>query len=277
MKAVVVDIQGKYAAVLDESGSIHRISNSGYTLGQEIVWDAKQTKRPGMWRRLGTAAAAAALMLGIGTGTAYALPCGTVRLEGDAAITYTVNCFDRVLDVQAQDEQGEALLAQLDTDSLRHKSIQQAVSATLEQLETEGLVEEKVEVTSDTFSSRQQQRIQQKLEQDIQAHMEQKPEQEPEEKEVPAQNETSEIQPEPIPEIPERDLPQDAKPQDAPDAQPSPEEEDNAPSAPENQSDHMTVAPAMELPQDRAEQRPEDQPQTSGENFEKEMRTDPGF
>ena len=36
MKAVIVDLQGKYAAALDETGSVVRIPNAAYRIGQEI-------------------------------------------------------------------------------------------------------------------------------------------------------------------------------------------------------------------------------------------------
>ena len=36
MKAVIVDLQGKYAAALDETGSVLRIPNAAYRIGQEI-------------------------------------------------------------------------------------------------------------------------------------------------------------------------------------------------------------------------------------------------
>ena len=36
MKAVIVDLQGKYAAALDETGSVVRIPDAAYRIGQEI-------------------------------------------------------------------------------------------------------------------------------------------------------------------------------------------------------------------------------------------------
>lgn len=134
MTAVIVDIKGKYAAALDEHGSIVKIPNANYTIGQEIELHPLSQKRAPSLRRIGTSAAAAALILAIGTGTACAAPYGTVTLEADSAIEYTINRFDRVLSVKALNEEGETVLETLDQDSLRFRPVDQAIAATLEQI-----------------------------------------------------------------------------------------------------------------------------------------------
>lgn len=136
MNAVIVDIRKKQAAALDEDGRVVRIHNAGYELGQTIeLHEVKPVRTPTMLKRLSTGVAAAVLVAMIGTGTAYAMPYGTVTLDGDASIEYTINCFDYVLDVQAVNEAGEALLEEMDIHQLRHHRVERAVSATLDRME----------------------------------------------------------------------------------------------------------------------------------------------
>ena len=70
MKAVIVDIRGKYAAALDDTGSVLRIPNANYSVGQKIELHEVPRVRTRVRRRFATAAAAAVLILGLGTGTA---------------------------------------------------------------------------------------------------------------------------------------------------------------------------------------------------------------
>ena len=101
MNAIILDIKGKYAAAMDESGSIVRIRNANYSVGQRIQLHELSQRRAPSLKKSGVVAVAAALVLSIGTGTAYAMPYWTVSLEADSAIEYTINRFDRVLKVRA--------------------------------------------------------------------------------------------------------------------------------------------------------------------------------
>ena len=59
MKAVIVDLQGKYAAALDETGSVVRIPDAAYRIGQEIELHTVPSARPNMRRKIAATAAAA--------------------------------------------------------------------------------------------------------------------------------------------------------------------------------------------------------------------------
>ncbi len=143
MNAVIVDIKGKQAAALDESGRVVRIPNANYEIGQTIeLHEIRSAHTPTLLKRLSTGVAAAVLIGMIGTGTAYAMPYGTVTLEGDTSIEYTINCFDYVLDVKAMNGEGEALLAEIDKGQLRHRRIDTAVGVIVEQMEQQGLFEQ---------------------------------------------------------------------------------------------------------------------------------------
>lgn len=172
MKAVIVDIKGKYAAALDEGGVVTRIPNVSYTLGQSIELHAVQhSATRAIWKRVGALAACAVLLIGAGTGTAYAIPYGTVSLdESSSSIEYTINCFDYVLSVTAADEQSVSLLSELDTDSLRHHRIDNAISDTVRQIESilaERETEPRLAISAETKNSSHSQKLQQRLEQTL--------------------------------------------------------------------------------------------------------------
>ena len=134
MKGIVVDRQGAYAAVLDDRGAVRRIRDRHYAIGQQVRLSPRLTRR-------GVAALAAALTLLLSLGTvAYATPAGTVSLDSVGAVEYTINCFDRVLSVQAVDEAGAATLRQVGEGRLRHRKVSDAVSATVEALQQSGKV-----------------------------------------------------------------------------------------------------------------------------------------
>jgi len=140
MKAVIVDIQGRYAAALLENGEVRRIARDNYTIGQTIeLYNTKRSDRqpalPKMIRTAASVAAALALVTGAGAAAAYAIPYGTVTVEAESNIEYTINCFDYVLDVKAGNEDGELLLSTMDLQQLRHHKIGDAVASTLAQIE----------------------------------------------------------------------------------------------------------------------------------------------
>ena len=164
MNAVIVDLKGKYAAALDENGNIVKIPNAGYAPGQRIELHAVQPKRHASLKRFTAAAAAAALVLTVGTGTAFAMPYGTVSLEGDAAVEYTINCFDRVLSAKATNEAGEELLAELEESSRRFQPVEEAVAAAVElQAASAGEDMPSVQISAETRSERHTARLQEQL------------------------------------------------------------------------------------------------------------------
>lgn len=163
MDAVIVDLKGKKAAALDENGNVIKIPNANYAIGQKIRLQAVSQKRVPSLKRIGTVAAAAALILSIGTGTAYAMPYGTVSLDADAAIEYTINRFDRVLSVRALNEEGEAVLADLDGHSLRFRPVEEAINTTLEQEELSREGAPAVQITTKTRDEHHTERLQEHL------------------------------------------------------------------------------------------------------------------
>ena len=167
MNAVIVDIRKKQAAALDESGRIIRIHNADYEIGQQIeLHEVKPVRTPQMLKRLSSGIAAAVLVAMIGTGTAYAVPYGTVTLDGDSSVEYTINCFDYVIDVKGTNEEGEALLAEIDSRQLRHRRIDAVVATTVGHMDqhTPADPPEELHIRADTRSDRHSDHLREELE-----------------------------------------------------------------------------------------------------------------
>ncbi len=143
MKAVIVDIKGKYAAALTEDGEVKRIVNDHYEIGDTMdLCNIQEVKKPHalprvMKRTIAVAAALAIMTVG-GMATAYAIPYGTVSLDADSSIEYTINCFDYVIGVKALNDDGETVLSEIDENALRHHKIDDAIHTTVNQMEKDG-------------------------------------------------------------------------------------------------------------------------------------------
>ena len=171
MKAVIVDFRDGHAAALRDDGCVIKIRDAGYKLGQVIELHERVQPR---WRRtVFSLAAAAALLLSIG-GAAYATPYGTVTLDADSSIQYTINMFDYVLDVHAENEEGEALLAELDIRQFRHRPVDSAITSAMQQLEQRRAPEDavlSVSVSANTRNEKHTERLSRELERTVNEHM----------------------------------------------------------------------------------------------------------
>ena len=139
MRAVILDTDKNEATVMTDDGDIIGIRNNGYEIGQEIILHRRK-KRASINRITGIVAAAAAALVitgGIG-GYAYYTPYGTVSLDVNPSIEYTINRFDRVLDVTGINDDGDDILFGLDTKSLINRNIETAIEDTIEQIDAEG-------------------------------------------------------------------------------------------------------------------------------------------
>ena len=171
MKVVIVDLKGKYAAALTEEGEVRRIMNNSYEIGHEIeLYDIQEVRQhrivPRVIRRV-AAVAAAIIILMIGTiGTAYAIPYGTVSLESDPSIEYTINCFDYVIGVKALNEDGETVLSEIGDGKLKHHKIDDAVKTTVEQIKKDGYLDEEdkgISINASTGNDQHTEHLQQDL------------------------------------------------------------------------------------------------------------------
>jgi|GEM_PF-3462711 len=130
MKAVVVELRGKQAAVLDEKGCVTVIPDQNYAVGQVIGLPRRKNSISVLSRRVSAAAAVIAVCFGI---TSYALPRTSVSLDADSSISYTLNMYDRVIGISAMNQAaGETVSAV--RGKVFGKNIGEAVSITLNEL-----------------------------------------------------------------------------------------------------------------------------------------------
>lgn len=129
MKGVVLEIRKNKAAVLLEDGSVSKVKNLDYRVGEEIL-----LKNPALEpvRRV-AAIAAAVIVLGFAGGAGvYATPYTYVSFDVNPSIEYTVNRFGRVISVEAVDEEGQKVLDEATPGMIRNRTIEEALGNTYE-------------------------------------------------------------------------------------------------------------------------------------------------
>ena len=120
MKYLVMETHPSYAVLLDQSGRFLKAANLNYHVGDTVtdiielspVPDTGQKQLRLLRRITGslTAAAACFLLLFFGVYRPNFTPYGTVRLQINPDIQMTLSKTERVLDLDALNPDGEALL-----------------------------------------------------------------------------------------------------------------------------------------------------------------------
>lgn len=148
MKSVVVEIKDGFAAVLSDDGSIVKIKNKNYSMGDEIVM---KNQKLHITKKLALSIASTVLIvLAGGTGTwAYYSPYSYVSLDVNPSIEYTLNRFDRVIKVESVNDDGQVILDNI--DSLNNLTIEAAISKTVDEIKQEGYFTDETS-TSETSS-----------------------------------------------------------------------------------------------------------------------------
>lgn len=137
MKAIIVEVKGKHAAVLTDGGVVSKIKNRNYCIGQEIAIKNNSNKLIRM-----TAAAAAAIMIFVTPAWAYYTPYSYVSIDVNPSFEFYINRFDRVLTVKGFNDDGRELSKNISIDGLKNKEIQSAVKSVLNELKTKGYIVE---------------------------------------------------------------------------------------------------------------------------------------
>ena len=144
MKAVVLETRGHEAAVLVEDGTV-RIAHGSYSVGDSI--EHNETPRLRL-RYLAAAAAVAIAAVGISAGLwvdRNYITYAEVSLDVNPSIVYSINKRDRVLSVQAANEDAENVVEQLKQDSIRFTPLPEAMEKTMDVLEGEGYLSEETD------------------------------------------------------------------------------------------------------------------------------------
>lgn len=135
MKAVIVEIKGSNAAVLSEDGRISQIKNRNYKIGQEISMSNINYAK---W----AVTAAAAMFLFVTPAWAYMTPYSYVSLDVNPSFEFSINRFDRVLEVKAVNGDAEKMVEEINIDGLKNKEIRVAVRNVLTELKNQGYITE---------------------------------------------------------------------------------------------------------------------------------------
>lgn len=129
MKGIVVGIRDKQAAVLGDDGSVENVKNRGYQIGEVIEMNSYKRSGSRQFRLLASVAALVAVFTV--SAFAYTTPVGYVSVDVNPSIQYEINVLDRVLSIEAVNEDGKDLVDKLDVKNMK---IQKAMKATVEEL-----------------------------------------------------------------------------------------------------------------------------------------------
>lgn len=163
-----------------EDGQFVRIPDNDYSIGQEITLlrrPVEKKKKQSTFRRKIAAIAASAVLVATvgGGGIVYATPYGTVSLDVNPSIEYTINRFDRVLQVTGVNEEGQAVINAIGRNKLLNRTINTALSTTINQIEADGYLTEEddpVVLSSETGSEQHSAELASSLEMHFSPQME---------------------------------------------------------------------------------------------------------
>jgi len=133
MKAVILEIIKGRAVVMKADGSVTKIRNKNYSVGDEIYM------KEGIFshRRWAPIVAALLIFAMVGTGTwAYATPAYQVSLieEEGVEILIKVNRLDKVLDIIVRNNEGEEISLE---DGIESKDLEEVLDALIEKYDIE--------------------------------------------------------------------------------------------------------------------------------------------
>ena len=170
MKGIVVEINKKDSIVMTEDGLFTKIKNDNYEVGQTII--VKNNNRTFSKMIIGAASMVAALAICTVGGFAYSTPTDYVSLDVNPSVEYSINMFNRILDVKAVNDEGEEILSSLDLNNL---TIEDAVKETLDKLMADGYLTDDpnggVIITTSNDEMGDAEELAAQLEQEIQAYL----------------------------------------------------------------------------------------------------------
>lgn len=152
MKGVVVEINNHTAAILSDEGCVVKTRNYNYQIGQEVEISMK--KQINFKKVIAFASVAACILAMFGISAyAYYTPYTYVSLDVNPSIEYSVNRFDRVLSVTGVNDDGTEIINNIELDNLENKSIEDAISLTVDEISDAGYLDSNVGGVAITTSS----------------------------------------------------------------------------------------------------------------------------
>lgn len=138
MKGIVVEIRNKDAIVLSDEGSVVKIKNNNYNIGEEV--ETRDYNRKLKVKLIALAAGLIISFIGVGGGAyAYNTPSSYVSLDVNPSIEYSVNTFNRVINATGMNEDGEAVLARI---NVKNQTIDEAIKETVSEIGNQGYIKE---------------------------------------------------------------------------------------------------------------------------------------
>jgi hypothetical protein len=131
MKAVVVQIKGEYAALLQDDGIVVKKKNQNYSIGDVIIMKERSIRKK--WK-VAVAAAMFFMLTSVGA-LAYTTPYYYVSLDVNPSILMKVNMFERIIGAEAVNDDAQAIIEKL---NLKNQGVENAICMTIEQLERAG-------------------------------------------------------------------------------------------------------------------------------------------
>ena len=135
MKNIVMEIDGRHAGVLNDAGDFIRIKNRDYRVGQRI--EARRVPRLRRMRTAIAAAAAVLLLFAAGGTYAYCAPYSEVSLDVNPSIMLRLNYFNRVIDVDAMNDEARRVLEGLE---LINDDVETATGEVVDALSEKGYI-----------------------------------------------------------------------------------------------------------------------------------------
>lgn len=135
MKAVIVECSNGAAVALCDDGTFRKLKNKGYSIGQELFIQQKQTPNR-MVQKLSICASLALVLLsfaGIGSHS-YVEPYSYVSLDINPSIEYALNRYDKVISVSGINTEGQQIVSSIESD-IKNQNITTALGVTIGQLE----------------------------------------------------------------------------------------------------------------------------------------------
>lgn len=130
MKATVVEIKEGFAALMQEDGTVIKMKSRSLKIGDVVNMNETKLPKKGRFSAMVAAAAMFVMLMGGGIYT-YATPSYYVSLDVNPGIVMEVNMFERVIGMEAANEDAKEVLAGLD---LKNKDVQDAISVAVERI-----------------------------------------------------------------------------------------------------------------------------------------------
>ena len=138
MKAVVLEVKDGFAALLQDDGTVVKLRDRSFTPGDVVDIKEKAMRRKVGLRAMAAAAAIFFMLTGAGA-LIYDTPAYYVSLDVNPSVMMEVNLFERVIGMEALNEDAKDLLKGL---ALKNKNIEDVISEIISRLEENGYFDE---------------------------------------------------------------------------------------------------------------------------------------